>query len=131
MIVKYLSNDVWGYIDHIRQAATREHDASELIQRYNDEVKRNLREDIASKGVKDSEIETSNKLFLMASELAKKITQKPNTHMVNLIKGKKHLPLYAILLYLEDTKEYDVMVLITNQKCYLMNDEGKTIERLS
>jgi len=35
------------------------------------------------------------------------------------------------LLYIEDCKDYDAVILVTNQKCYLMNDEGKTIERLS
>jgi hypothetical protein len=131
MIVKYKSDDVWGYIDHVRQVATRDYDGASLISQYNDEVSKHIREDIASEGAQDSGVEKSNKMFLMTSELIGEMTEDLNAHVVNLVYGNEYLPLYAILLYLEDTKEYDAMVLITNQKCYLMNDEGKTIERLS
>ncbi|HWT74305.1 MAG TPA: hypothetical protein VN258_06260 [Mobilitalea sp.] len=133
MIVKYKSDDVWGYIDHVRQVATREYDGNELIREYEVEVNKEEREDIASvydgdKRVVDG-VATSNKVFLMISEKIEDLTTELNAHAVNLIKPNFN-PAYAILLYLEDTKDYDAMVLITNQKCYLMNDEGKTIERL-
>lgn len=130
MIVKYLSNDVWGYIDHVRQVASREYVGESLVERYNEEVSCRSRKDIASDGAFDSGVEISNKLFIMVSERISDMVEELNAHIVNLAEGNEKIPLYAILLYLEDTKEYDAMVLITNQKCYLMNDEGKTIERL-
>jgi hypothetical protein len=136
MIVKYLSDNVWGYIDHVRQLATKEFDARRLINKYDQEVVSEEREDIASylDELKLPEgITMSNKLFIMVGEELKDLTQELNAHTENLVNPNYDagFPLYAILLYLEDNKEYDAMVLITNQKCYLMNDEGKTIERLS
>lgn len=137
MIVKYLSDNVWGYIDHVRQVATRELDPNELVNRYNEEIKDNAREDSASvmNGKRlDDEIAMSNKLFLMAMEELVDLTDGLDAHAENLIEvklGAMMMPLWAVLLYIEDCKDYDAVVLITNQKCYLMNDEGKTIERLS
>ena len=34
MIVKYLNNDVWGYIDNVRQAASKLLDVGKLIEEY-------------------------------------------------------------------------------------------------
>ena len=55
-----------------------------------------------------------------------------NRHAENLIDVNIiSMPVSAILLYLEDCKEYDAILLVTNQHAYLMNDKGQTIERLS
>jgi hypothetical protein len=138
MIVKYLSENVWGYIDHVRQIASKELNCEKLIAEYDEEVKEMEREDTASylyEKKLDTNTVLSNKAFLMSTEEIHELVDELNAHTVNLIRViddfSISLPTYAILLYLEDTKEYDAMVLITNQKCYLMNDEGKTIERLS
>ena len=137
MIVKYLSDDVWGFIDHIRQTAVREFNAETLICEYDTQVDKRDREDIASymEGIKLLDgIAVSNKLYLMVTEGIQDLTERHNAHTENLVLMdcimSPQLPLYAVLLYIEDCKDYDVVVLVTNQKCYLMNDEGKTIERL-
>ena len=146
MIVKYLSDDVWGYIDHVRQVATRNYDGYGLIVNFDSEVLNHERivsldnSECYMNGTElTSDIQKSNKIFTMVTELLNDMTNELNARSVNLIRidtdFTERMPVNAVLLYLEPMcgveKEYDAAVLITNQKCYLMNDEGKTIERLS
>lgn len=141
MILKYLTNGVWAYIDHVRQAASKEFNGAELLYQYEKEVLNHERivdaensESFMNGTELSEDIQKSNKLFIMVSEELRNMTEEIDAHMENLVlideNFTEYMPLYAVLLYLEDNKEYDAIVLITNQKCYLMNDEGKTIERL-
>lgn len=132
MIVKYLENGVWGYIDNIRQAANKDIDCDELIKRYGET--HTPENDIASyidgKKLPD-EIIASNKIFIMATDDVP--DEGINQHQVNLMDGVKAIdnyPASVIILYVEDCKEYDAITLVTNQTVYLMNDKGQTIERL-
>lgn len=142
MIVKYYDNGVWGYMDNVRQAAKQNIDTKDLIEEYdNCEDFKDVRfcgeKDIASfqecTKLADDVI-ASNKVFAMAdvSDLFIDASY-GNCHRQNLIDGKKALenyPAAVILLYLNDHKEYDTVVFVTNQECFLMNDKGQTIERL-
>ena len=141
MIVKYLNNGVWGYIDNVRQAATKDIDGNELIKAYNDDIKYKDESHAGEKDVAswddsgnkvDQEICLSNKIFLKAIEEIN--NESDNAHAENLIDGSKYInenwPAAVILLYLNDHKEYDRVALVTNQKVFLMNDKGQTIERL-
>lgn len=137
MIVKYLNEGVWGYIDNVRQIATRDIDTEHLIQAYNLEVENQERPDDASymNGVKlADDIAMSNKAYLIASEECFKLNEIiGDYYQKNMLSPElvfKNLPAKVVLLYLNDHKEYDSIVLITNQTTYLMNDQGKTIERL-
>ncbi len=135
MIVKYLNNDVWGYIDNVTQAAVKGFDPQEYIEQYNSKVEKG-REDVASYmngETLPSDIAMSNKIFLIATENIE-IENAENVHRENLIscfEGMELMPSKIILIYLENNKEYDALVLVTNQVVYLMNDKGQTIERLS
>ena len=56
-----------------------------------------------------------------------------NVHCENLVfdyDKNCDMPIYAVLLYVEDSKEFDSILLLTDQETYLMNDKGQTIERL-
>ena len=139
MIVKYLNGDVWAYIDNVRQVAKSDIDTYELIQRYDKEVGLPgdplQRKDIASEDIPDGpdkeRVIMSNKAFIIASENLKDV--RGNTHTENLLEPSlmcSNLPAATIMLFVEDHKEFDTVVLVTNQKCYLMNDKGQTIERL-
>lgn len=139
MIVKYLDGDVWAYIDNVRQVANKDVDTDELIKKYDREVGTTddliRREDIASFNVPDGPqkdlVIMSNKAFTIASENLKDV--RGNTHTENLLEPSlmcSNLPAATIMLFVEDHKEFDTVVLVTNQKCYLMNDKGQTIERL-
>jgi len=137
MIVKYLSKDVWGYIDNVRQAAAKSIDCDELIEQYNDERDSLPHcpdyQDPAEymNGEKlPADISASNKAFLMAGiGLA---DEGINRHSENLLEPElMNNTAVAILVYLEDCKEYDAVLLVTNQRAFLMNDKGQTIDRLN
>lgn len=135
MIVKYLKDGVWGYIDNVRQVAVKGVDVEELIAQYNREVENGTREDTASylNGTQiAADIAAANKVYLLATE--DNLDELEGTsHQENLLAADfviKNFYAAKILLYLNDHKDYDNVVLITNQQAYLMNDNGKTIERL-
>jgi hypothetical protein len=140
MIVKYRKDDAWGYIDNVRQAANKDIEIDELVKQYDQEVKNGEREDIASYTPHEpgcgcsplpKEIAISNKVFLMVTEsLADEGINRHSENLLSEVGIKDNLPACAILLYIEDCKEFDAMLLITNQQAYLMNDKGQTIERL-
>lgn len=137
MIVKYLSNGVWGYIDNVRQVASQNIDCDELLARYNamPQPKDELDNTCYMDGEKlPEEVCISNKVFTMATIDTNGVFESANfgnSHIENLIDGSNHmLPASIIILYLNDHKEYDTVLFVTNQKCFLMNDKGQTIERL-
>jgi hypothetical protein len=139
MIVKYESNGIWAFIDNVRQIAAADLDASGLIEKYDEEQPENDSGDhccyLNGKRLND-DVVASNKAFQMACDAMRDqfdSVSYGNCHMENLLDGNKVLenfPAAAILIYLNDHKEYDTLVLVTNQKCFLMNDKGQTIERL-
>lgn len=132
MILKYENKNVWGFIDNVRQAASKNIDIDEAARRYDIEMPHEPQDSAEyMNGVKLSEeIIKSNKAFLIAcSDMA---DEGVNRHSENLVdENIISMPVTAILLYLEDCKEYDAVLLVTNQRAYLMNDKGQTIERLS
>lgn len=78
----------------------------------------------------DENVVKSNKTFTAAWDNVAE--DSGNRHAENMLEpGMMDLPAVTILIYLEDCKEYDSVLLITNQKVYLMNDKGQTIERLN
>lgn len=153
MIVKYLKDGVWGYIDNVRQAANMDIEPIKLIEQYDKEVLAGEREDIASyidftsegtiiaekEGNKlayqrlPEDIIAVNKVFTMATEGIPEEIRDKGYHAENWLDGNmliENFPANVVMLYLNDHKEYDTLVFVTNQKVYLMNDSGKTIERL-
>jgi len=142
VIAKYLNGETWGYIDNIRQAASVGLDIRQTVTNYDEE--RNFKEKEArEKGWPvefdiccyadgeefPDEVKISNKVFLKATEGQSQWGHE--VHCENLIDGRKwEYPGSIILLYVEGHKEYDTIALITNQKVFLMNDKGQTIERL-
>ncbi|HIS62320.1 MAG TPA: hypothetical protein IAC14_08780 [Candidatus Scybalomonas excrementigallinarum] len=139
MIVKhkerdYRNADVWGYIDKVNQLAVKEIDAEAYLEMYNNIPK------IIETGCNDSceylngvklskDIADVNKIFSVATDEIKE--ELGNVHCENLVFDySENMPIYAILLYVEDSKEFDNILLLTDQTTYLLNDEGKTIERL-
>ena len=141
MIVKYLSNGVWGYIDNVRQVGNREYNFDDAVHKYDHDERyrddtHSGENDIASymNGEKLSkDIANINKAFLVITESLKDTLEDENSHYENLILpviNGEYYQVNCVLLYLNNHKEYDTLIFVTNQKCYLMNDEGKTIERL-
>jgi hypothetical protein len=135
MILKYMKDDTWGFIDNVRQAAHKYLDIDELADRYDKEQ---------AGGDPDlvicypdgkplpADIAKVNKAFTVACfDLPDEGVNRHAENLIdeNLIKDASSVT--AILVYLEECKEYDAILFVTNQPAYLMNDKGQTIERLS
>lgn len=131
MIVKYKKDRAWGYIDNVRQAECKQLDIGALIKDYDENYKlpeNDPTEYMESVRLPDS-IVKSNKAFTVAWDSVADTSG--NRHAENLLNPEEmDFPAVTILIYLENCKEYDSLLLITNQKAYLMNDKGQTIERL-
>jgi len=133
MIVKYLKDGVCGYIDNIRQVANKDIDCNELLENWNampHPIEGEPETHMNGNPLPEL-IRISNIVFSMAMESLE--DEGINRHAENLIDGQMaydNYPASVILMYIEDCKEYDAIVLVTNQKAYLMNDKGQTIERL-
>jgi hypothetical protein len=141
MIVKYKQNDVWNYIDNVRQCASKLLSPNELILQYNNEVEAGDMPDVASYTDFNSgeagatklpvDIAMTNKVFLMATSSLEEASG--NRHCENILDPgmvESH-PGYMILLQVDEHKNYDEIILVANDVVYLMNDNGKTIERLA
>lgn len=139
MIVKHKERDyrnanVWGYIDKVSQTSIKEIDVDAYLEIYNNDfAKQGIgNEDQCEylNGVKLSkDIADVNKIFSVVTREI--IEELGNVHCENLVFDySENMPIYAILLYVEDSKEFDNILLLTDQTTYLLNDEGKTIERL-
>jgi len=141
MIVKYEEGLHWHYVDNVKEVETQILDPRYEAKKY-DEMVSNQPEphspnykdpaEYDGNGEKLPErIATSNKAFLFATydidDLGCNVSSK------NLIETNNidNLLLIMIIIRLEDRKDFDVIVLVTNQQAYLMNDKGQTIERLS
>jgi hypothetical protein len=142
MIVKYFSKypdaksngeGCWGYIDNVRQTVSKDIDVDKAVEKYNEEVFESPELDYASymDGVKlPDDIIKVNKVFSVAVD---GLDIRGNSHTENLLDTNRIMEGYhaaVVLLYVEDCKEYDTIILVTNQTVYLMNDKGQTIERL-
>ena len=132
MIVKYLNDDAWGYIDNVRQAACKSIDCELMVQRYDQKMRcdENDSAEYMNGELLTSDVAKSNKVFMAASvDMA---DESVNRHSENLLEPSMlDFPAVSILVYLEDCKEYDAVLLVTNQKAFIMNDKGQTIERLN
>lgn len=145
MIVKYYKDGIWSYIDNVRQVANQSIDGEKLVEAYNKDPRyqdkccpSNETCDIASyqDGKKlPEEICISNKIFTMATidlnAVCSEGDYRTNNHIENLIDGFNYtMPAAILVLYLNAHKDYDAFIMVTNQRCFLMNDKGQTIERL-
>jgi hypothetical protein len=142
MIVKYLNGNVWHYIDNVSLTANKPIDCNELIARYNDmpQPENDINDACYMNGVKlPVEIFTSNKIFTMATIEKNDWPEWSDTedsHCLNYIDGTKALENYpaAVVIifhdYFNNDEHFKVTAIVTNQKCFLMNDKGQTIEKL-
>jgi len=137
-VVKYKEKDtdgkeIWGYISNVSQAAVKEINSELFLNRYNGAINFNPDPCAYVDGVKlPEEIANINKIFTIASNQINESAE-GTTHIENLISNEYELsnPMYSIMLYIEDSKEFDNIALITDQDVYLMNEKGQTIERLA
>jgi hypothetical protein len=127
MIVKYLNGEKWNYIDGIKKITVKNIDCEQLIKEYN-------LPDYYLEDRTPIEIINANKVFLMATE-DEDICDKRggNNHAENLLDVKLLKEnSYSVIITLEQEiyRNVDQIVLVTNQKCFIMNDYGITVERI-
>ena len=72
----------------------------------------------------------TNKVFLLVTESLPEASG--DRHCENILNSEmvENHPAFIIVLKVEDHKDFDEIILVANDVMYLMNDIGKTIERL-
>ena len=131
----YRNETVWGYIGNVSQVSVKAIDTDVYLKMYNDETFFSDGQDPCEylNGVKLNEnVADINKIFTVVTSNIKEELG-TNVHCENLVfdyDKNCDMPIYAVLLYVEDSKEFDSILLLTDQETYLMNDKGQTIERL-
>ena len=126
----YRNQDVWGYIGNVSQVAVKEIEPEVYLKMYENlpHVEDDCCEYVEGKKL-PKEIAEINKIFTIATNEIKE--ELGATHCENLVFDyDQQMPIYAVLLYIEDSKEFENILLLTDQTTYLMNDKGQTIERL-
>lgn len=135
-ILKYkerdsMNADIWGYISNVSQTAVKEIDPKAYVELYDKLPK--IEEDYCEYFDGKKLPENTSKINKIFSMVTKEIIDElgTNVHCENLIFDyESNYPIYAILLYIEDSKEFDNILLLTDQTTYLLNEKGQTIERL-
>ena len=134
MILKYQDNGAWCYIDKIDKSEAKYISEDEAIRKY-DEWYKSLPCECGAKdpaeymnGVRlPDEIVKSDKVFSMAvEEFESNGFGRQSKNLIDI--NTMSLPITAIALRFADEAE---CILVTNQRAYLMNDKGQTIDRLS
>jgi hypothetical protein len=122
---------VWGYIDNIRQVARKDIDVYDLSNQFDKEPNEKEPPECYFEGKKLEDIIClTNKAFTMA--LNGLPEEGYSRHAENLLDIKRiDMPAQIILMYIEECKEFDAIIFVTNDAVYLMNDKGQTIERLN
>jgi len=134
MIVKYKSDGMWNYIDNVGQAKESGlYFPDFLINQYEKAVIQGDTEDISGKEFGE-EIQKVNKAWMQACNIvdASGSQMEYGANTENLITEecvKNNTPIGIVLIKCRGGYGYS-KVLVTSQDVYLMNDEGKTIERL-
>jgi hypothetical protein len=134
MVVKYLKGGSWVYLDKVLRVDNSALLPMELAKQFDEEVKAGKREALDSV---DADTDLVNKAFSMAIENQQDWGY--NVHAENILHADFIRAEWTTLLVLihrpkvtnpSDFADYDTIALVTNQNVFLMNDEGKTIERL-
>lgn len=126
MIIKYLKGANWIYKDGICKINKRRFTIDELIKRYEQSIIEGIRDkDFLSQCISSNE-ELANKCFYAASDYIH--TQCPIEHIVcpETLNFDNKIDLIELICSNSNNNE----IIITSEPVYLMNDEGKTIERL-
>jgi hypothetical protein len=131
MIVKYLQDGAWNYIDHVFKVENSAILPLELVKQY----------DSKCCNTPDAIIpDMSNKAFIKVTEHQNDWDGDVRTY--NLLDNtliESDYPAVIIKIHVDpEHGEYknkwfdvaNVIALVTNQTAYLMNDKGQTIERL-
>jgi hypothetical protein len=124
MIVKYL-DDGWNYIDHVIKVKNESIVVEELVRQFDEEVKEGKRVVLETINVKS---DISTKVYLQIRKHLYDDCGYYNIDILDLLSPTFIESVSAALVYI--FTDNNVTALLTNQSTYLMNDSGKTIEKL-
>lgn len=136
MIIKYKNENAWGYIDGIENVTREDLDQKYCLSEYIRKL--NNREILEP----DVECETStirdyNRIVYIALDMIAENLE-GYTYSTDLFLREDFLPTEeydypacCIIMNIKDRNEFDKRVIFSNQEVYLLNDDGKTIERLN
>jgi hypothetical protein len=122
MILKYKDGEVWNYIDSISKISTSEIDTAKILNKYYEDVKNGMPDYATTPNVN---ITYQNIIFDGATNDIVVANPEFNIDSKNLLISTDELNLLAYQILINET-----MLLITDQTTYLLNDNGKTIERI-
>ncbi len=131
MILKYWNNGAWGYIDNVRQTASKEIDPDVMVAAFDTDVAEGKRIALTQPADVDPLETKATKTYFRATAEFKEMLR-GDVHSENLLSESRLAECnvaVVILLYM-NSGEYETLILVTNQNTYLMNDKGQTIERL-
>lgn len=131
MIIKYQNGNTWGSFDEIAQEVHFKKSTSGILENAN---KDELEREIQNYG-KESAI--YSEIYVGSSEDIKDyLSEDTSYHTVKAIDEEINYDeldtdLCIIICSYRKPLDFDYIVIITNQKVYQCNDDGKTIERLN
>jgi hypothetical protein len=126
MILKYKHIGAWLFEDYIDKIQVQKYDASDLAAVFNRGVERGDHPDV-DQGM-SVEDKLAMKQFMQSSSLfgiADKLT-----YLIDRELATEYAPVTAIAIKKIDDPTWS-NTLILNDSCYLLNDDGRTIERLN
>jgi hypothetical protein len=120
MIIKYYDSgrNEFRLIDHCEDVGYGVVDAKDCIKRYDDLYPDGGKYDPAREGIVAIENVDPNKVFLMSAMAV---------HNINMIDSRQPLELTKRISYKRNGEDCSI---VSNMALYLMNDDGKTIERI-
>ena len=130
MILKYKRNGHWVFISNVYRVEPFEMDAGVLIEKFNEKYP-----DEYVNSPYDPDVILSNKAFTMACKSFDswpEVYKHGDNHNAldhHLLKTNKKVA--CIMALIQEKKGDACYFIITNQDTYLMNDEGKTIEKIN
>lgn len=137
MIVKFLSDDGWCILDNVRRSSATYYDARKIVSDENKKLLAEMYDEEKSKNYTEKDIEALKENI--KAEISDKVTSMTNrkllnrtTYVSNKIDIDKDVN-FTVLMAVFNDNSYggsNEIIIITNNTCYLMNDDGKTIERL-
>lgn len=150
MILKHLQlingRYTWSYIDGFKEVQVCRFTASEALEKYDAEVSEKKRDPVVEEYEYTGDIETgeftqgkklpdatvrSNKIFVWVSDQMTNEFCQGDHHDLNAVSGDDAVHSEGVSgIYLHYSNGERGTILVTNQTAYLLNDTGKTIERI-
>lgn len=128
MILKLKNEENWIYKDGIIEVKKREFKNDELVQRYNQSIAESIRPEgeFARLSYGNLDMVLLNEIFYGATDYVTE--QIPVESLLSCKMSLLDNTTTLIISSCKNSNENEAIV--TNQQVYLLNDEGKTIERL-